>query len=119
MLDDNVGVVLKADKDIEVVVPDKRMPADLTWRGLIETAVEAEVDGVTVKEAVVARLIGIVKEGSDSASLRAIDMLFDRLDGRVATQGDNSGDESPFQAWIKGLRTGEKMMIGVKKESSE
>ena len=95
------------------------MPADMTWKGLIKSAVESEVNGKPIKESVVERLVEIALEGNDSQSLKAMDMLFDRLDGRVGVIGQGDGDESPFQAWVKGLRAGEQMMIGVKKEKSE
>ena len=95
------------------------MPADMTWKGLIKSAVESEVNGKPIKESVVERLVEIALEGNDSQSLKAMDMLFDRLDGRVGVIGQGDGDESPFQAWVKGLRAGEEMMIGVKKEKSE
>ena len=95
------------------------MPADMTWKGLIKSAVESEVNGKPVKESVVERLVAIALDGNDSQALKAMDMLFDRLDGRVGVIGQGEGDESPFQAWVKGLRAGEQMMIGVKKEKSE
>jgi len=95
------------------------MPADMTWKKLIKSAVDMEVDGKPVKESVIERLVAIALGENDSQALKAMDMLFDRLDGRVGVIGQGDGDESPFQAWVKGLRAGEQMMIGVKKEKSE